>query len=161
MSVNLFVINNIVYEQEAMAASIKLRRDSNEEFRRAISLAKESGWTEDNVHLVSNKLWGLKQAFRDLDECFKGHYSHELEACSPIVNDIMLEALQINQQGILQQVEKIRLKLDSVTSRNIRNRCFEIYTEIGILFQLVEAHKGITESMFLLVRRLFEIQDTK
>ncbi len=156
MSIDISVLKRIIDEEEVIAASIESHRRSNEDLGLTLSLLNKTGWTHNDRRLVGKKMWSLTQAFRDVDESLKIHYSHELNAYSPAFNTTMIASLELDHKILLLKLDRIRELLDGVTDQNVRSKSAKIHKEIDIFCQLLESQNEKDKSMLLWLGNLFE-----
>lgn len=157
MSIDLSALNRVIYEEDVIAAFVRTRRHYNDGLKRSLALLAKTGYTQENRHLLSDTVWGLKHTFRDLDESLKIHYSHEIDTYSTTFNAARIANMESDHKVVLMQLDKIRIMLDGVTDRNIRRKCILIHKEIEVFCQILETHNKKHWARHIKFKKMFEV----
>ena len=155
---DLSAINDVMHEHEAIDASIKSLRNSNHDLADAFDLLQKSDWTQGNANLLLDKLSNLKDRLSDLEEGLKIHFKLDEAAFLPMMGDLMVRAIRIDHQEMVEQLDEIHQLIVGITDQTIKEIGPGIVRKTDSLIQSIETHVGREADMLQLISKVFKTE---
>ena len=164
MSNSLAVIQRVIDEHNKIGKSIKLVGDSVTDREALAALDKaHADWLPGRVESIIETRNRLKQALSALDEGLMNHFVFEEETLSPLIGDLLMQALSLQHREIRQAIGEAKsavaeAKLEGLGREELIAEESQIQQVIGNLCRMVGEHAEKEDVILKMVRSALEGQ---
>jgi len=161
MSSELTVLNDLIYENEAIRQYIRSLKNAMDE-EEALLLQKGDKLTAHQSRTLGRSQYHLQQSLLNLREVLTRHYLHEEKVLPQMVGPLLVEAFKSALKGIIEELDRDEALLHD-DLRQLRNtellaRSYNVRRAIDGVSKVIEEHITKEDTVLELLKGALNIQ---
>jgi hypothetical protein len=165
MTKHLASIKRVADEHQTIRRHLRLAGDSVPDKQALAVLEKaQVELAPDQTGLPPEKMEAIQQALSALDDGLVNHFHHEEESLSPLLGDLLMQALVLEHQEIAGAISKARQILAGIQKGELNQRErlareLDLYQTIDDIRLMVDDHASREETILDMVHRVLRETD--
>ena len=153
MEDKLAIVNRIIEWHQTIRGHIKLVGDSITDQEAVVALGKErTDFIPGRLEVLSKKQEKLQQTLNFLEDGLKNHFAFEEDVLSPLLGELLAQALLVEHQEIENEIARAKsiaasTKLEGLSREELLSEESHIQQIVDYICQLVDEHATREEAI--------------